>query len=879
MGSNVSFDPSDPSSPYYNPQDLYSAGTNNVLGLSQSQLDSIQKATAASSAFGSGMSLLEYRSTVSTANIEQDHRVKADRLFESTQYKPVRWDAALTAEYFRGLIEQYSNYMDEREQLDEDIQDALSTLNSARNTFQSAINTYNSANNAFNNAVTTFNNYNGGNDPTALQNARNAYNAAVTNYNNNVAPAYNNARTAYINAVSAFNAQNFNGRITTLNTLASQIGLTVAPNNVPNIAAFTSTFPVPDPRVSQSFSPPMQPGVNSPAATGDGTAESPYAGSPYSGQTGLRPIAVNDAGLSAAVTRTPDAFTRDQFQETVIDPLKALIDSLVDVNEQVDGYIVYQNYVQLAFGQQNLEAGVDETEPVSQDVSTSGTGTSLATASSNNANPDLPAAVSSAALEQIYLKFDIYPTPDILALIADLGDTALSLVVNSRTVPTSAQAVGSGLVGPTPNTSPTITTATALTALGNLGDMDALLAQNNIDLTHIIDMITPFNAGKSPEEIAEIAQGILAAIKLQVAEIVILQVEKVIGAPGLLAQILANAGSIDADTILKLTQGLISYKNLFDSPIAAQGFIDLTSAALQAKGLTKEEADRIATQSYENAQALYNDDSYQAGLDAEDRAKQAFLDGTQEALAQNNIDAAEQEDYLSSVEASLDDADANTRAFQETTTRDLARYELDQELNDKNIDEDDRAKLDDKLDDIRKQNLSKDEENAAYVQALQDAGIEDAQALVDQANAAAANPLRSFEQTSVLTTDEIGSNFNSLVVGALDQPGARIEDAEATADNYTDILVQGPNSIVSLVASWTKDYDNAIGEQQGDQAVELFADGLTFNWDSLRLSNEVYSPANFLVYSDQISMQGVNSRTMGPGTPAGTGYVNNDKFV
>lgn len=860
MSNPISFDPN---SPLYNPE-LYS-GTER-LNLSQSQLDSIAKAAAASSPFDVSRSLLEYRKTVSTANVEEDNREKEDRLFESTQFKPVRWDAALTAEYFRGLIQKFSNYMDQREDLNDDINSAIDDYQNDHIDNSPFLSTYDEFNIAANSAqskwsdaylaVINFNNASGADD-AALQSARDDYNDAADDYNDK-AQDYNDLVDDYNQLVANFNSNNFDTRAAALNNLSHQLKLNEPPYNVPDITSVSDLTPLPLLDLMQK-SPPLQPGTSNP-------------GTPYFGQTNLAATIPDYPSNAVDVVYTDDPYTRDQFNETVTDPLKALIDQLIDVNKQVDEYIRYQNYVQLAFGQQNLEAGYDQNKITNQDVSTSGTGTSLATAGDNKANPQLPANVSTDSLQELYKRFETYPSLADQAQVANLADQALAIIVNSRTVIDSAQSLGSGLVGPTPNTSPTVTVSTALTALGNLGNYDALLASNNIDLTRIVGMITPQNAGKSAEEIEELAKGVLAAIKLQVAQTVILQLEKAIGGSGLLAQVLANLGSVDKDTILQLTQGLVSYKNAFDSPIAAQGIVNQTSAALQQQGLSADEAARIANQALADA-------ANRQALESEDAAKQAFLDSVRAALEQNEIDAANQEKYLSAVSESLDNANNNTLQLQQQTDSDLVRFELKKEVEDSDLEKDDRQRLQNDIDNVRKENLARDDENARYLELLQNAGIDNAQALLAQANNAASNPLRSFVQENALTTSQLAQAFNDRIVATLNQPGARIEESEVTAGKFTDVLVAGPNSILNIIDQGVKDYKNAIQDQQGTQAVELFKDGLSFNWDSLRLSNEVYNTANFLVYSDKLSMQGVHGTTMGPGSPAGTGYLNNDKFV
>ncbi len=854
---SISFDPN---SPIYNPG-LYEGTAK--LNLTQSQLDSITQATNASSPFDVSRSLLEYRKTVSTTNLEENDRLKEDRLFESTQFKPVRWDAALTAEYFRGLIQQFSDYMDKREQLNTDIKDAKTTFETSPNPlFPTLTQMQNAANSAqskygaaFNQAI-IFNSATGADD-AALQPFRDSYNNAVDDYNDK-ATDYNNIVNDYNALVAQFNSNNFDVRAAQLNNLSHQLKLNEPPYNVPDITTVSDLQPLPLLDLMQK-SPPLQPGTSTP-------------GTPYFGQTNLAATLPDFPASPTTITYTDDPYNRDQFNNTVVDPLKALIDQLIDVNKQVDEYIRYQNFVQLAFGQLNLEAGVDQTKQVSQDVSTSGTGNSLATATDNKANPQLPAKVSTESLEELYKRFDTYPSAAEKAQIADLADKVLSVIVNSRTVVDSAQSAGSGLVGPTPNTSPTVTVATALTALGNLGNYDALLAGNNLDLTKIVGMISASNAGKSPDEIEALAKGVLAAIKLQVAQIVIVQLEKAIGASGLLAQLLSNLGSIDKDAILQLTQGLVNYKNAFDSPIAAQGLINQTTDALKQAGLSEDKAARIANEAFNNA-------AQRQAIQTEDQAKQAFLNSVRSALEQNEIDAANQEKYLTRIQDSLDNANNSTLALQEQTNRDLVSFELKREIKNTDLEKEDQARLSDRIDNIKKENLSRDEENASYLNALQQAGVDNAESILNQATNAANNPLRSFTQQSVLSTDQLAQAFNDRIVATLNQPGSRIEESEVTAGKFTDVLVAGPNSILNIVDQGVKDYNKAVKEDQGNQAVELFKDGLTLNWDSLKLSNEVYNTANFLVYSDKLSMQGVHGTTMNPGSPAGTGYLNNDKFV
>lgn len=854
---SISFDPN---SPIFNPN-LYEGTAK--LNLTQSQLDSIAQATNASSPFDLSRSLLEYRKIISTTNLEENNRLKEDRLFESTQFKPVRWDAALTAEFFKGLIEQFSSYMDRREDLNNDIKAAKETYETSPNilfpTFTRMKDAANSAQDAYNDVFVQIIFFNGatGADDAALQPVRDAYNNAVDDYNDR-ANDYNSLVDDYNALVADFNSNNFDTKAAQLNNLAQQLKLNEPPYNIPDITAVSDLQPLSYLQLLQK-SPPLQPGTSS-------------SGTPYFGQTNLAATLPDFPASPTTITYTDDTYNRDQFNTTVVDPLKALIDQLIDINAQVDEYIRFQNVYQLAFGQLNLESGIDQTKQVSQDVSTSGTGNSLATATDNKANPSLPAKVSTEKLEELFKRFDTYPSNVEKALVADLADKALSIIVNSRTVASSGELAGSGLVGPTPNTSPTVTVATALTALGNLGNYDALLASNNLDLTKIEGFISASNAGKSPEELAALAKGVLAAIKLQVAEIVIVQLEKAIGASGLLAQLLSNLGSIDKDAILELTQGLVNYKNAFDSPVAAQGLINQTADALNQAGLSADEAARIANEAFQNA-------AERQAINTEEQAKQAFLDSVRSSLEQNEIDAANQERFLAKVQESLDNANNNTLALQEKIDRDLVSFELKKEINNTDLEREDRKRLADRIDDIRKENLAREEENARFLSALQQAGVDDPGALLNQALNLASNPLRSFTQGSALSIDQLGQAFNERVLAALNQPGARLEESEIAAGKFTDVLVAGPNSILNILDQGVKEYNKAVKEEQGNEAVELFKDGLTFNWDSLRLSNEVYNTANFLVYSDKLSMQGVHGTTMNPGSPAGTGYLNNDKFV
>jgi hypothetical protein len=822
MTSNISFDPNNP---IYNPgNEIFQGATRLNITDTQIQLGGSKAASSPFQADRPDLTILGYRKTVSDATHENKKVIDEILLDESNQYKDLRFDKAISADELRARINAYSSFYEKFDKARSDGTDAVNDQNGAVGDFNdNAADLVDDVNQAAN-AVNQFNASSGDQD------AIDDYNEAVDNWNEDVAD-YNGWVDDYNEKVDEYNAKvgDLQPKYDELEQLAALL-----PEDPP-APVLEEIQPIPH----MSYIDPLP---NAPPAT-PGTAPQP------------------DFPIGApAVIYNPNPITEEQFNNTYILPTENLLKTLGDANDRADKEIAFQNYYQLAFGQFNLEAGVNNAAPVNQDPTVNATGGALATAGDNKSNPNLPVQMNSQAIEDVYKSQNAYPSLVTQAKLEQLTDLIESRVVFNRTAPDASVIAGSGLVGPTPNTSPSVLTGTALHTLENL---QAVFSDETIYKT-VFNILAQDDATKNIEDITALVKGIEAAILLQVTQAVILQIEKAIGSSGLLAQVLANLGSVDKDTILQLTEGLIAFKNAFDSPVIGQAIIDLTSQSLQDQAqLSEAKADQIARDAFIAA-------AQQQAIDSDNAAKQAFLDSVRASLEKEELDSARTEASIQAVRTSLDDANSATLALQDEVRNRIEASELRKEVNDSNLDREDREELLSRLDEAK----SREEKEAL----LNEAGL-NANEFLTQAEAAANNPLRSFVQTEPLTREELGAAFNERVVASLNQPGAIPEESQAQADKFTDILVAGPNSVLSLVDQRLNDYNKAVQRDQSDNVSTLFNDGLTMNWSADDLARDKYNAANFLVYSDKPAYAGIHSTEMKGGSPAGTGYSTSDKIV
>lgn len=823
MTSNISFDPNNP---IYNPgNEIFQGATRLKITDTQIQLGGSKAASSPFQADRPDLTILGYRKTVSDATNENKKVTDEILLDESNQYKDLRFDKALSADEIRQRINAYSSYYEKFDDARKKGIDAVDDINDEVADFNNdALDTIDDFYDA-NSAVNTFNASNG--DQDAIDN----YNDAVDDWNDSV-DDYNDRVNDYNQKVDEYNAKlaELQPAYDELDQLAA---LLPQEPNLPPILDRIQPMPYATPIGHLPNSPPAVPG----------TAPQP------------------DFPTGATATfYAPNLITEDQFNATYIQPSEDLLKTLGDASDRADKEIAFQNYYQLAFGQLNLEAGVNNAAPVNQDPTVNATGGALATAGDNKSNPNLPVQMNSQAIEDVYKAQNAYPSLVTQAKLAQLSDLIESRVVFNRTAPDASVIAGSGLIGPTPNTSPSVLTGTALHTLENL---QAVFSDETIFKT-VFNILAQDDATKNIEDITALVKGVEAAILLQVTQAVILQIEKAIGSSGLLAQVLANLGSVDKDTILQLTEGLIAFKNAFDSPVIGQAIIDLTSQSLQDQAqLSEAKADQIARDAFIAA-------AQQQAIDSDNAAKQAFLDSVRASLEKEELDSARTEASIQAVRTSLDDANSATLALQDEVRNRIEASELRKEVNDSNLDREDREELLSRLDEAK----SREEKEAL----LNEAGL-NANEFLTQAEAAANNPLRSFVQTEPLTREELGAAFNERVVASLNQPGAIPEDSQAQADKFTDILVAGPNSVLSLVDQRVNDYNKAVQRDQSDNVSTLFNDGLTLNWSADDLARDKYNAANFLVYSDKPAYAGIHSTEMKGGSPAGTGYSTSDKIV
>lgn len=846
---NISFDPSNPATwPSY----INQGSTRLEIKDTQVQLGGSQALTNSFSASSPELTILGYRELVSTTTNEEEKQRLESALFESTQYLKVRYDRAITADSIRELIARYENYRKEIKEINDTIQSGIDDYNEAVNEYNDAVNSYADGDNGyfdFADTVTDFNNY----DPTTdgdIDDFRADYNDKVNDYNDKVAEL--NQKIAEFNQSAAeYEGIRFEiaATITNLNESAAAAGLNVPPIALPPVG---QSIP---PLVSNAItSPPAQPGVFNP-------------NSPYYQQFSLAAVFPTYPQLALPIFFTGTEINEDNYNATYIDPLEQLLKTIEDVNERVNNEINFQDYFQLAFGQRNITSGFQEVTGESVLVGNSGTSGMLATANSNQkADPRLQEKPTLKDIIEVYRAANTYPSSETLAALSRFQDDAIKNLVLTNVLPGASAIAGSGLIGPDALSSPSILAGVALNALQNL---QILLSSGDI----FKQVVAILGANPSDDQLVELAQGITAAIKLNIAKSVILQLESAIGAAGLLSQLLANLGSLNTDSILKLTQGLISYKNAFENPFAQEALISITSQALQEQGLSAADANQIARASFNQASLD------QAARASEDRAKQAFLDAVREQLAKDEALLADYEKTAQRIQTALDNSNEASLQFQEQLKADTFAFELKKELSKEISDKDDLQRIQSRLDNTNADLKTADERKSASLKVLADEGVDNAEDLVNQALSSATNPLRSFVQTEPLSQNDLAGAFSERVQSALNQPGAVAENSAAQAAKFTDLTFTAPNSISNLISQNIQEYNKQVKDDQGDKAVELFKDGVTFNWDAARLANDKYNIANFLVYSDKPAYAGIHGKVMGGGSPAGTGYVSNDKFV
>lgn len=846
---NISFDPNNPNT---YPDYINQGSTRLQIQDTQIQLGGSDAASSVFSASSPSLTILGFRKLVTTATNEEEKQRIETALFESTQYLKIRYDRTLTADSIRKLIAQYEDYRGKIQKINNEITHALDDYNNAVNDYQSAVNDYTTDSGGYNdfvNTVTAFNNYDPNVDGDEAAFVAN-YNDKVNDYNNRVNQL--NAKIAEFNqSVADYNGVQFDvaAQINNLNQAAIDNGLNVPPIPVPPggtpIAPLTS-FAI--------TSPPAQPGVTNP-------------NSPHFGDYANTAVYPTYPTIAFPLTYTGTQIDEDTFNNTYIDPLNALLKTIEDVNAKVEKEINFQDYFQLAFGQRNIVSGFQEPKSSTQQFGAPDAGGMLTTASSDQkSNPRLQEKTTQQAIIDIYIAKEVAPSSETLAALASIQDNALKNLVLSNILPGASGIAGSGLVGPDAPTSPSVLAGVALNALANL---QLLLTSGDI----FKQVVAALGANPSDDKLVELAQGITAAIKLEIAKTVILQLESALGSAGLLTQLLSNLGSLNADSILQLTQGLVSYKNAFENPFGQEALISLTSQALQESGVAKAQADQIARDAFN--QAAIN----QANFDSEEKAKQAFLDAVRE---QANKDQLALEDFQKTserIQSALNDSNAASLRFQEQLKADTFSIELKKELTQANLDKEDLDRVNSRLDQETKDIQTADDRKAASLKILSQEGVDNAQQIVNLADQSALNPLRSFVQTAPLSQTELASAFNDRVVSTLNQPGAVTDNSLSQADKFTSLLVTAPNSISNLIDVNVKEYNKQVKDDQGNKAVDLFKDGITSNWDALRLANDKYNTANFLVYSDKPAYAGIHSHVMTGGSPAGTGYVNNDKFV
>lgn len=587
------------------------------------------------------------------------------------------------------------------------------------------------------------------------------------------------------------------------------------------------------------------------------------------------PTPMNTAGTP------PGGVSEGDFKTAYIEPLKELLKSLKDAFKRIENEVDFQNIYRVVFGQAAI--GQVVTKPGSAEIQVAGSGNSstlAAIAGNIEENARFEQEFSSAAIESL-LNINGVPagSPIIPVINGVVYDVMASIIASG--VPNATSLSQGAFVGATPQESPAILVATALataeaaSALIGSGELEKQIEE--------LLLSDPSLVGKSAEEIKLIAQGVVAALNLEIIKMVVSQVASSIGLAGLIPQLLASLGSVSKEEIIQLINGLVNYKQLGESPVdQALVFKSFSNSFAESLGIDQQRSDIII------GRAL-SDFNKQGPFDTDDAAKEALKKSLLDALSQESTPPPRENSLLAIDQGFKSLETSNTPTTRDngepiTRNKDLTNEDvqltpqqqlqddlkalafssdLKAELAKSRLEADDFNRISNRIEVETAQAQSLAEKKAAAEKILSEEGLDNGDDILAAVNESQNNQLRSFTiDTPPQSREELAINFSATVANILTTQGIRSDVAAEQADRFAAILFNNdPKSIASLTETNIANYSKQVEETQEASTFEVFREVMKPILSVYARNQEIIDPANLLVFlSNPIIYGGIGPR-------------------
>lgn len=680
----------------------------------------------------------------------------------------------------------------------------------------------------------------------ALNGTVGAVNAATAAYYSNPSQTTLNA---YLTAAGHYNdaVDNINGRIQDINEFLFSVSA-FYPNS-PNLPA--TRLDLIAKTAQLNLGPPTVPTLPPFAIPGMGGISG----------IGVTPTYVNNLSCPLQISTQPTNIDHAVYKELVIQPIKDQIKSLSDGLKRIKNQIKYQGLLRTKFGA--AQVGSVVLEPVASTPSIGGTGSSAALATiSTRAGGNVK--LGESQLISLNTQFKVSPDAQTSQQLQDFSANLITSLF-AGAVPQASGLAQSAIVGDASTTSPAIQASVALASLTQLQGLinqdavykavlQALKSDKDGSITSIPELSQII--GDQPGATLEgLARGIAAAITLEVIKNIVIQVEAAIGLSGLLPQLLASLGSISTDSIVKLINGQINYKNLFDSPVDLTLVQSaLTKAVLNSTNLSQQEAQIAVNKALADVEA-------QGPFASDSAAQQALKDALLKQVPDNSNLSSNVDDGFQTLESnqvqnkdlSSDDVVLNDQQkIQNEIKQNAFEDDLRSQLEKEGLDKDEARSLAAKASIAAGQAKTIEERNQLAENVLDKADIEDAASLIEKTSTLADSSLRTpFVDNNVPAASKstLTEDFTVAVSSILTGQGVPPDIATNAGAKAADILFNGPTSVASRIEDNIKDYATAVEKTQANAATEVFKDSIRPTISTLAFLQQISNPADAIIYS------------------------------
>ncbi|MCB1114804.1 MAG: hypothetical protein KDK62_08605, partial [Chlamydiia bacterium] len=747
------------------------------------------------------------------------------------------------------ISEVYKDYYRNLSSTAEELKQKILILSNFRDVYNEYVDRLNSFVDELNNKVDTLQNrffdiQNGQNFPGAYNQVVSAIGAANTTTTTTQAET-----NALLNAYTTWRTR-YNNRAQDLNTRINEINQLIA-DNVPGLEAdrqviqdlitelnLQDVADIPTLGTIETYDTyPLIPTNNPPPYPPNLYFDSldPRAGDPKGPIPALtfpQPTAPADVNYDA-----PLRINGERYKDQYIKPLQEQLDNLKRAFEKVQNEVAFQEVIRVLFGE--ITIGEVINEPNAEGIQTGGAGVSQAlttVGSQKGKNTQLEAKFRNGELEQLYNTFGIPQGSPLIANIDGFAQDILRALLLSS-VTEGTQISQNGLVGANAASSPAVKAAVALATLeGAIGFVAEGVTGNAILEILLAD---PEFAGRSEAELRELANGIAAGLNLIILRTFILQVESAIGLSGLVPQLLASLGSLDKDEILKLINGQISYKNLFDSPI---------DRALIAESL----ANQLAGQNAEIAIGRAIDRL--AALDPFESDEAARLQLRELVLDELEAQGLDRKTLASRVDNALPANGELPLTEQQVLEDDLKRIAFETDLRNRLIKDDlETSEINRAIQEAQREASENStlEQRAALVEArLQEAGVDNAGSIVAAALERANDPLRSPFLTKIPNRTDLIEGVSVAAAAVFAGQGIPADEAEALGNRIGALVfAEGPGSLGNLIEINNVEFSDSVAQSQTETAETFFKDSIRPTLSTAAYLEEITNPANVLVYA------------------------------